>query len=83
MSDSIVACAEHKSDKRTVKKSRTSMLELKKVKIIIVTKTEKQKVISLIFCLFNSIKDSNIVKYLLKNTQTILIVPFEKLHITY
>ncbi len=46
-----------------------------------VTKKEKQKVVSLVFCFFYSIKDSYIVKYLLKNTQTILIVPFEKLHV--
>jgi hypothetical protein len=46
-----------------------------------VTKKEKQKVVSLIFCFFYSIKDSDIVKYLLKNTQTILIVPFEKLQV--
>ena len=81
MSDSIVAYAEHKSGKRTVKVSRTGMKELKEVNIIWVTKKEKQEVISLIFCFFYCIKDSNIVEYLLKNTQTILIVPFEELHI--
>ena len=42
MSDSIVAYAEHKSGKRTVKVSRTGMKELKEVNIIWVTKKEKQ-----------------------------------------
>ncbi len=42
MSDSIVAYAEHKSGKRIVKVSRTSMKELKQVNIIWVTKKEKQ-----------------------------------------
>jgi hypothetical protein len=55
MSDSIAACEERKSGKRTGKKSRASMQELNGVNEIGVTEKEKQKVVSLLFCFFYSV----------------------------